>query len=210
MRLNSATRVHTTTENTDARIRAPLQTLRSLSLGKQGLLPARLGAAFLWHRGIRLPVILAVATGTCVLCTGLLVWAATGSSAVFKVSVCLPTIVLLGRSTYRQDIYLGVWSLELSIHTHKQTHANFMRTSHTTFYAADGCGGCVVMLLYFAATPTRFCTSVYVFITTTSRYSLEVSVCVYYCAGLGTDRSIGVQARPVPPPLPNKTSHLYY
>lgn len=80
---------------------AVLSTERSLSLGKQGLLPAKLGAAYLWHHSVRLPAILAVATALSVLCTGLLVWAATGSSASFKVSLCLPAIVLLGRSTYR-------------------------------------------------------------------------------------------------------------
>lgn len=74
---------------------------RSLSLGKQGLLPARSASAFLWHRGIQLPAILAGATTASVLCTGLLVWAATGSSAVFTVSVFFPAIVLLGGSTYR-------------------------------------------------------------------------------------------------------------
>ncbi|CAM9934846.1 unnamed protein product, partial [Laminaria digitata] len=74
---------------------------RSLSLGKQGILPERLGAAFLWHRNVRLPAILATATALSVLCTGLLVWAATGSSASFKMSLCLPAIVLAGSSTYR-------------------------------------------------------------------------------------------------------------
>lgn len=74
---------------------------RSLSLGKQGLLPTKLGAAYLWHHSVRLPAILAAATAMSVLCTGLLVWAATGSSASFKVSLCLPAIVLLGGSTYR-------------------------------------------------------------------------------------------------------------
>lgn len=76
-------------------------TERSLSLRKQGLLPSKLGAAYLWHPSVRLPAILAAATALSVVCTGLLVWAATGSSASFKVSLCLPAIVLLGRSTYR-------------------------------------------------------------------------------------------------------------
>lgn len=75
---------------------------RSLSLSKQGLLPGPLESAFLWYRGIRLPAMLAAATTVSVFCTGLLVWAATGSSAVFKVSMFFPTIVLLGKSTYRQ------------------------------------------------------------------------------------------------------------
>lgn len=75
--------------------------IRSLSLGKQGLLPAKLSTAYMWYHGVRLPAILAAATATSILCTGLLIWAATGSSASFKVSLCLPAIVLLGRSTYR-------------------------------------------------------------------------------------------------------------
>ncbi|CAM9325405.1 unnamed protein product, partial [Ectocarpus sp. 12 AP-2014] len=87
--------------------------LRSLSLGKQGLLPAKLGAAYMWHPAVRLPTILATATGLSVLCTGLLVWAATGSSATFKVSLCLPAMVLLGRSTYsrwvKNDYELVRW-----------------------------------------------------------------------------------------------------
>ncbi|CAN0161599.1 unnamed protein product [Ectocarpus sp. 4 AP-2014] len=44
---------------------------------------------------------------------GLLVWAATGSSATFKVSLCLPAIVLLGRSTHsrwvKNDYELVRW-----------------------------------------------------------------------------------------------------
>ncbi|CAM9220023.1 unnamed protein product [Chrysoparadoxa australica] len=87
-------------------------TSRSFSLLRQGLLSPELTQAFLWHPSIRLPMILAISSMVLVVISGLLIWAATGSSAVFTICLFTPAIILTGTFTYKSwkaNDYELVW-----------------------------------------------------------------------------------------------------
>jgi hypothetical protein len=88
-------------------------TFRAFYLHRENLLMGAFRDSFFWSDTVRVPVVLAILTQVLVICSGLLIYAATKASIVFTLSIFLPPIIISVGFLYTKwssnDYVLIVW-----------------------------------------------------------------------------------------------------
>jgi hypothetical protein len=88
-------------------------TVRAVYLQKHNLLQGYARDSYTFDPRIRLPILLAIFTEVAIICTGILVYGATGTAAVLTVAIFLPPIIVClahaGKTWVDNDYDLVVW-----------------------------------------------------------------------------------------------------